>query len=235
MFTTTLYLVRHAEAQGNDEKKFQGHTDGDVSENGRCQLDRLAWRFRDAPVDKIYTSPLKRAMETAKAINRNFDLPLIVEDALVEINGGGFEGIAFDELPERYPEAFRRWRVQPHDFEAPGGESMRQVYDRMQRVVDRIVHANAGEVIVVVSHGCAIRNYLCYVTGKSFESLADIGWCDNTGVSRIEFNEDWKARARYLNDASHLPEAISTLAKQDWWRKTSEEENAVVREVLARG
>ena len=77
--TTTLYLVRHAEAEGNWKRTFQGHIDSEVSEKGWTQLDYLARRFEQVRLDAVYSSPLKRAWATAEAINRFAGLPITPE------------------------------------------------------------------------------------------------------------------------------------------------------------
>lgn len=216
---TTIYLVRHAEAQGNIERRFQGHFDGKISENGEKQLLYLKKRFRKIPLNAVYTSPLSRAVATAEVVNFYSELPLILDRSLMEICGGAFEGQKYSDLPERFPEEWEHWDKEPHKFRAPGGESMRQCFERMKAVMHRIVHANMGHSVAVVSHGCALRNYLCFITDTPFEALDEIPWGDNTCVSRIDFDDRFKPRIVYLNDVSHLPEDLSTLAKQNWWRK----------------
>ena len=158
--TTTLYLVRHAEAEGNWRRTFQGHSNSDVSEKGYRQLEYLARRFAEIPLDAVYSSPLKRAYETARAIDRAAGLPIVTDDDLMEINGGVFEGVPFAELPLRFPVEEARWDNEPWAFEAPGGESMRSVYERMRGAIGRIVRAHAGGTVAVASHGCAIRNLM---------------------------------------------------------------------------
>lgn len=76
MILTTIYLVRHCEAMGNINRIFQGHTDEEISDNGRLQLEKLAERFRDIHLDALYSSPLKRAYRTAEAVNRYHQLPI---------------------------------------------------------------------------------------------------------------------------------------------------------------
>ena len=90
---TTLYLVRHCEAEGNTARVFQGSIDRDISPNGQKQLDRLAERFRDVPLAAVYSSPLLRAYKTAQAVNRYHGLPIVTDDRLKEINGGVWEGL----------------------------------------------------------------------------------------------------------------------------------------------
>ena len=100
---TTLYLVRHCEAMGNIRRIFQGHIDEGISGNGRRQLERLTERFRDVPLDAIYSSPLQRAMYTAEAVDGAHGLPIVQDRRLMEIHGGVWEG-----KPWRYTAAWRR-------------------------------------------------------------------------------------------------------------------------------
>lgn len=223
---TTIYLVRHAEAAGNIERRFQGHFDGKISENGEKQLQHIKKRFRKVALNAVYTSPLSRAVATAEMVNYYAELPLIIDRNLMEICGGQFEGKKYAELPELFPEEWEHWDKEPHKFRAPGGESMRQCYERMKHVVTHLVHANMGHTIAIVSHGCALRNYLCYITDTPFELLDSIPWGDNTCVSRIDFDDKFKPRIVYINDVSHLPEDLSTLAKQNWWRKDGSTDEA---------
>ena len=95
---TTLYLIRHAEAEGNIERRFQGHYNGKISENGEKQLRYLKKRFRKIHLNAVYTSPLSRAVATAEAVNYYAELPLVLDAALMEICGGGFEGKKYAEL-----------------------------------------------------------------------------------------------------------------------------------------
>lgn len=215
--TTTIYLVRHCEAAGNIGRVFQGHIDAAISENGARQLDRLAERFRAVPLDAVYTSPLIRAYQTAEAVNRFHGLPLVCDDALKEINGGVWEGVPWAELPHRYPQESEHWIKAPWDFRAQDGEPMTDVYDRMAQALTRLATGNPGKTIAAVSHGCAIRNALCWAKGLPITELNSIAWCDNTAVSVLEFR-DGRPHVVLENDNSHLDADISTFGKQQWWR-----------------
>lgn len=219
--TTKIYLIRHAEAEGNWRRTFQGHSNGEISEKGRRQLELLAERFRDIPLDAVYSSPLRRAVATAQAVN-HAGLPIITDDRLMEINGGGFEGLRFDELSEHFPSEHENWRLAPHLFTAPNGESMASVYARMREVMGEIARNNAGKTVAVASHGCAIRNYQCFALGLGLPRIGEVTWCDNTAVTLLEYGEDFTPRVVALGDSSHLPESESTLATQSWWRTTPE-------------
>ncbi|MBQ9414075.1 MAG: histidine phosphatase family protein [Clostridia bacterium] len=217
---TTIYLVRHCEARGNVDREFHGHFDSDITDNGRAQLKLLAERFRDIPIDGIVSSPLRRARLTAEAINTYHHLPIAFDDRLMELNGGLWERHSWPDLPKLFPESGEAWAKCPHLFEAPGGETMQQVYDRMSEALCDIAAANEGKAIAVASHGCAIRNALCWAKSQDIIHLGDTPWCDNTAVTTIAI-EDGVPTLLGFNDASHLDSETSTLEKQTWWRKDS--------------
>ena len=214
----TIYLVRHCEARGNIDREFHGRFDSDISDNGRQQLDLLAERFRTIPIDALYSSPLRRARLTAQAVNRYHDLPIAFDDRLQEIDGGEWERHLWAELPTLFPESSDAWAYRPHEFEAPGGETMRQVYDRMKEVLLEIAAKNAGKTVAVASHGCAIRNALCWAQTNDIVRLSDTPWCDNTAVTTLQIEDDRVCVLGY-NDNGHLDAETSTLEKQTWWRK----------------
>lgn len=218
---TQIYLVRHAEAEGNVKRLFQGHIDADVSARGEEQLARLAARLADVPFDALYASPLKRAYKTAEAINSRHHLPIVTDAELMEINGGCFEGRPWMKLPALFPQENDAWENRPWEFAPEGGEPMRHVFARMREAVGAIARKWAGHTVCVVSHGCAIRNFLCYAHGWPIERLNDVQWCDNTAVSLAEYDAGGHVRLLLENDASHLDESVSTFATQDWWRVTS--------------
>ena len=215
---TTVYLVRHCEARGNIDREFHGSFDSDISENGRCQLARLAERFRDIPLDAVYSSPLRRARLTAEALNTHHGLPIAFDERLKELNGGKWEKNLWAELPKLFPESSEAWGSRPHEFEAPEGETMRQLYDRMREAILDIVAQNEGKTVAVASHGCAIRNALCWGLTGDIVRLADIPWCDNTAIAEFRF-EDGNLTVVNYNDSSHLDYETSTIEKQNWWRK----------------
>lgn len=218
MILTTIYLVRHCEAMGNINRIFQGHTDEEISDNGLLQLEKLAERFRDIHLDALYSSPLKRAYRTAEAVNRYHQLPIHTDERLIEINGGHWEEKPWEALPELYPDEWAAWSCRPWSFAPQNGEPMRAVYARMAEVLSAIAEDHPGETVGVASHGCAIRNALCWASGRPIEQLLEIPWCDNTAVSVLEF-EDGRPSIILANDNGHLDDALSTLNKQSWWRE----------------
>ena len=220
---TRLYLVRHCEARGNADRVFQGSTDAEISERGALQLERLRERFAAVTLDVLYSSPLRRAQATAQAINHQ-GLPVIIDQGLVEINGGHWEGVKWSEFPVRYPDEAHDWNLAPWNFAPVNGEPMRHVYDRISRIITAIVQREQGKIIGIVSHGCAIRNYLCFAHGWPIERLNDVDWADNTGVCVIDYDDTLHPQIIMENDNTHLTQELSTFATQEWWRKRNRED-----------
>ena len=212
-----LIVVRHGEAAGNVERYFQGHADGAISPRGREQLEALAARFESIEFDAIYSSPLTRARQTAEACNRRLQLPINIDERLIEINGGVFEGVRWADLPVRFPEQARLWDGLPHLFHPENGEAMTQVRERISRAALDIAAANEGRTAVIASHGCAIRNLICWAKGWPIERLVEVDWWDNTAMGIIEIT-DGVPKLLAENDNAHIAEELSTFATQTWWR-----------------
>lgn len=216
---TTVYLIRHAQAEGNEKRLFQGHYNGAVSEMGWKQLEQLAEFGKSLPLEAVYSSPLDRAVETAKAVNRHHGLPIRLRDGLIEINGGDWEGVPWERFPQDFPEENNAWENRPWQFEAPNGETMAEVYDRISAAVLEIVKESPGRTIAIVSHGCAIRNFLTFVKGLPVDGISQTGWCDNTAVSKITFDETLNPELIYENNTDHLAEETKTFSRQKWWEQ----------------
>ncbi len=202
---TRVYLVRHCQTVGNLTGIFQGGIDTEPSERGLQQLELLALRFRNIKLDKIYSSPLGRALKTAEVINQYHGLPIKTEAGIREISVGDIDGRTWAEVPKLYPEAAKVWNDSPCDFVSPGGETMREVFHRVQEAFLRLARENEGRTIMLVSHGCALRNLLCFCMGKAIEDMNEVDFGGNTAVSLVEY-EDGEVRLVFANDDSHLPE-----------------------------
>lgn len=218
---TRVYLVRHAEAQGNILRIFQGRIDADVSENGMRQLERLREKFKNIELDKVYSSPLIRAYKTAQAANYYHGLPVTTLDGLKEIDGGRWEGEKWEEIPNLFPKENDAWVNEPWLFAPQGGETMRHVYDRIWNTILSIVKDNKDCRILVASHGCAIRNFICRAKGLPLERLKEIDWFENTSVNIIDFDDDLCPHIVRENDAEHLDDSTATLSKQSWWKDST--------------
>lgn len=204
---TTLYVVRHCQSAGNLSGRFQGQFDAPVSEAGRKQLDLLSLRFRNEHLDAIYSSPLKRAYETAEAINRFHDLPIQVCKGLSEIDVGDMENMLLTEISEKFPQVAYNWDNAPDLCVFPHGETMAQVYQRVQDTITQILAENQGKTVAVATHGGFIKNLNAWVQFGSIQGLRKGVVFGNTSVSTL-VAEDGKLRWESVNDMSHLPEEL---------------------------
>lgn len=202
---TKLIIVRHCETKGNSAMIFQGHTDTPLSEKGIFQLGLVAARLSGEKIDKIYTSPQPRAKKTAEAINAFHNVPIVEEDGLREIFVGDMDGMDCREIPVKYPDISRDWDEAPWDFASPGGETMRQVYDRAAKAVQRIVEENPGKTLLLTSHGCLIRNLLCWCAGWPIEDMGKVPLGHNTAVSIAEIDGDKSRKLTLISDCAHHP------------------------------
>ena len=216
---TRFIAIRHCEALGNREKIFQGTYDGEVSELGKQQLEYLALRLRNEHIDYLFSSSRKRAKATAEAVNQYHHLDITIDDRIMELNAGEWEGKKFADFPTLFPREMDLWDNEPYNFVAPNGESMRAVYERMTVFVKEQAALHPGKTIVLCSHGCAIRNLLCWADGLGFERLGEEVWCANTAVNIFDVDEQLEPHLIVKNDISHLPEEMQTLSFQKWNNK----------------
>ena len=182
---TKIYLIRHAEAEGNLYRRIQGHWDGSITPLGLQQIDALAQRFRREHIDALYCSDLSRARATAEAITRYHDIPAVVTPRLTEICMGVWEGRAWGDVEHEFPEQMRWFNTDPDRWSVPGCEPIRDVQKRMKRAIEDLAARHDGQTIVLVSHGMAIRAYLCTVLGIPNSEMATLPYGDNTSVSLL--------------------------------------------------
>ncbi len=216
---TTIYLIRHCEAEGNLYRRAQGHWNGKVTARGLAQLDKLAERFADVRLDAVYSSDLDRAVTTARAVAAPQGLEVRTTQELREICMGVWEGQPWGQLQRDWPEQMQLFNHAPEEWAVPGAESFDHCQRRMTDTIKRLAAENDGRVIAIASHGMAIKIFLMGVIGMAPGDPDNIGHGDNTSVSLLKY-DDGALTAEYCNDNSHLDGETSTFARQKWWRQT---------------
>jgi broad specificity phosphatase PhoE len=187
-------LLRHGSTAWNDEGRMQGRRDIPLSARGRAEV--LTWRMPAAPAGTPpaempwWSSPLSRAVETAAILSGAAPR---CETALTEMDWGEWEGFDLRTLRERHGEAFARNEAAGLDFRPPGGESPREVRDRVVRFLAASAAAHAA--LVAVSHKGVLRAVLSAATG----------W-DMTGKAPLRLRRD--AMHWFAIDSSGRVEAI---------------------------
>ena len=204
---TKIYLIRHTHAEGNACHMMQGFWDGGVTELGKRQVQALAERFRDLPVDAVYASDLYRARYTAAAIAGPHGLPLHTDPELRELNIGPWETRFYADLRREDPERMNAFLRDPEHFELPGAETFAQVGERMCRAMERIARRHEGQTVAVVSHGASIRCFLWKACGLPIRDIERLPLMRNTAVTTLAW-EDGRFRLLELNDYSHISDLI---------------------------
>ncbi|GIM29095.1 phosphoglycerate mutase [Clostridium polyendosporum] len=205
---TTLVLVRHGETEWNALGKFQGCKDINLSNEGILQAQFVKKRFEN-DFDCIYTSPLKRALQTAEIISNNTNLNPIIEPQLREINFGDWEGLTIREIANNYPNNFNKWRTDELDAPLCGGDiSLKKASIRAKSAILEIVKKHKGKNIVIVSHGGIIKAGLIGLFNWKMTMYHKIV-LGNTAVCKITFDDNFNPTIITLNDTSHLPNDYS--------------------------
>ena len=222
---TTIYLVRHAEAEGNLYRIAHGHYNSCITDDRGCrQIRALAERFRDVPVDAVYASDLIRTRTTAQSIYLPKGLQLHPDPAFREICMGEWEEHCWYELLRKYPQSHHDFNHRLDRWQVPGSETAQQVLDRYLPALRRVARQHEGQTVAIFSHGAAMRIVLGTLQGLSLLEIGDTPFGDNTSVARLEAEGD-DIRVLYRDDNSHLVQAgLSTLAKQKWWRQKGVQE-----------
>ena len=215
---TTIYLIRHAEAEGNLYRRVHGWYDSLITENGYRQIAALEERFRDIHIDAVYSSDLFRTRTTARAIYRSKNLPLRTHPGLRELNLGEWEDRTFGAVRHSDPRQMDLFNRTDPAWEVEKAETFFQLGDRLYGTVGRLARRHPNQTVAMFSHGMAIRQFLGRVKNIPPEEWHAMPHGDNTAVTCLTFDGE-KFTIQYEMDNSHLPEDISTLARQSWWRK----------------
>ena len=201
---TTIYLIRHAEAEGNLYRIAQGQHESSLTDRGRRQVQALERRFAGVRIDAVYASDLYRTRATAAAIYKPKGLPLHPAPGLREICVGDWEGRTWGDIARQYPQEMADFGSRMDRWSIPGAETPAQVLARVRGTVEDIARENPGRTLALFSHGYAIRLLLANLQGISLRDTGEKSPTgDNTAVSLLEWNGE-SLRVVWQNDNSHL-------------------------------
>lgn len=197
-----LLLVRHGDTKSNSREKFWGKTDVELSAAGIEQAERLRDRLAAEKIDAIYTSSLQRASVTAEIIAARHQVAVTVCAELCEIDFGEIEGLAFNELGQRYPELTKSWLSRNPDLQYPGGERLSDFNQRVSTFLGRLEKHAIGETILITAHSGVLRTLMCQLLGIDLERR----WQFRTDLASLSILETHPQEAvlSRLNDLSHL-------------------------------
>jgi broad specificity phosphatase PhoE len=196
-----MFMVRHAESTWNPMKKIQGQRDPQLSAYGKKEAGLLAKRFKGLSFGAVYTSPLKRAYQTAEIVVGK-KTPIIQEEGLNEISLGEWEGKTLRRIRKEYGEMFDRWAVRPTRIRVPGGEDFKSFVRRVKRTLSSIESAHKGCNVLAVCHGGVISTYATVVLNLPPDDV----WCltvKNASLTIVEVGAELHKLITF-NDVSHL-------------------------------
>lgn len=161
-----IILIRHGETEWNRQEIFRGRIDVDLNDTGRRQAELLAEHLSKVEIDAVYSSPLKRATETAKRIAHYQELEVQIASGLVDFDYGEWQGLPKEAVKTKYPELYTQWLENPHQVKIPTGESLDNVTERALCVVNEVIPKHPGTV-VLVSHRVVNKVLICALLGLS--------------------------------------------------------------------
>ena len=195
--------MRHGETSWNQERRIQGgSSDVELSEVGKEQAARVGLALKNTEIDAIYSSPLKRALETAQAIADHHNLKVQVEPDLREMEVGDLEGVSIAELGTTFSQFLLNWRQGMGTEKLPGGESMAELAYRVWAIIQSIKSKHDDGNIVVVSHFFTCVATICKALGWPITTVERIR-VQTGSISTIDF-ADGQPRLVSLGDTCHL-------------------------------
>ncbi len=151
-----IILVRHGLTHQLVENRYQGWSDPSLNDEGKREVRDLVPRFEDLVPEVIFSSPLKRAKETAEILSGRIKLEISEDERIKEMNFGDWEGQTYEEITAKDPEAFEWWKKDVEHFCPKNGESVAQLRIRVRQFLDQIL-AMPADRIAIVTHGGVIR------------------------------------------------------------------------------
>jgi probable phosphoglycerate mutase len=208
--TVRICFVRHGETEWNAERRIQGQIDIGLNDIGRQQAEAAGRWLRQAGIQALYSSDLKRAWTTAEAIGRALGLSPVPAPELRERRYGVFEGLTYAEAKEKYPDGYAAFEGRNADYDFEDGESLKAMYDRVTGKVKAIAAAHPGQNVVVVVHGGVLDIINRFVRGNSLETPRDF-LSPNAGINWVAA-VDGKFSLESWAETGHLaPGALDEL------------------------
>lgn len=209
-----LLLIRHAESIGNVEGRMMGQRHDPLTRKGQRQAQRLGDRLKGHSPNCIYSSPLQRAMETAKVLQRSqpTNVPIAYRDDLQEFHNGIFAGLTWVEASAQYPDLCYRLMASSDWVPIPGAETLQSGRDRARRAIAQLLTHGNGDRVWVVSHHWILQQVVSVLLGCDRTWQFPLG---HTGLIEIWLDRDrWLTpeqafnsalwQIRRFNDLSHL-------------------------------
>jgi probable phosphoglycerate mutase len=199
---TELILIRHGETIWNEQGRWQGHLDSDLTATGLQQAEALAERLATVRFDALYSSDLGRAWRTAERIASRTGRAVIAEPGLRERGLGVLQGLTYAEIEEQYPAEFKHFKAREPDHVIPAGESIRGKHERAVACIEAIVARHPGQRVVAVTHGGVLDSAFRHAAGLTL--LVPRRWVLYNASLNTFLREDDRWMIGTWGDVGHL-------------------------------
>ena len=205
---TRLLFIRHAQTEWNIQRRFQGHGDSPITEEGQEQLQRLKSRLAGLEFDVVYSSDLRRTMETSKMLSGK---QRVEEPRLRERGVGILEGLNLEQIMAEHAEAFRAFRSGDKDHQIEGGESLQIALNRAWTFLEEMPEKHPGAELAAVSHAGLIRLICKQILGLALDA-PNFFQIPNTSLTQLVFShQDGSWSLECLADTTHLQPVFDPL------------------------
>lgn len=214
-----VLLLRHGESVSNNKNQFTGLIDKELSDIGIKQGNLASeYIINNYKVDKIYSSSLKRAIQTAKFVADKLNKEIIIKNDLVEYNAGDWEGMTLDDIKVAYPKESDVWVKDISQVETPNGQKMSVFYDIKRKAFDEIIEENKGfdGTILIVGHVIALMCIVCHITKVDIKYLKDIKYFPNASMFEFDYDEKTKTFTNIKWGYSDYLQGLITSKYDDW-------------------
>ena len=216
---TRLLLVRHGATNATAEDRFSGSSGAELSDQGRWQAARLGERLAPQNIAAVYSSPLSRALDTARIVAGHCGLEPVVHDGLREIGHGHWEDMKREEVEREFGAEYAAWEADPFTFAPAGGESGVAVLARALPLVREIVTAHPDRQVLVVSHKATLRLVLSSLLAFDPRGYRDRLEQSPACLNVVDFKDPVRARLMLFNDTSHYADRprVPDQSLSKWW------------------
>lgn len=198
---TRIYLTRHGETEWNLKKIMQGWQDSDLTNLGRKQAKWLRNRLSKIEFEAVYSSPLNRALETAKIIKKDGFEEIIIKEDLKEMGFGPWEGKTSVEIEKNYKDAYSNFWERPHLYRGEACESYYDVKKRVMPLIEEIIEKYDNNVLIV-THTVIIKIIMAYFEARKMENLWNPPFMHQTSLNIIEIEHN-QPKIILHGDTSH--------------------------------
>ena len=209
-----IILVRHGHSIGNLNRTFLGHTDLDLSELGYKQSEATAQCLKNVKIDYIYSSDLKRAVNTAIPHARMRNLKVIMSKKLREVYAGDWENMLVDDIISKWgrEEFYNKWVNNFGCYRFPSGESIIEAGKRLYNEIVNICSGKEGHTVLICTHAAIIRSFWAIISNVSFEEITNkIPFATNASYSICYYENGIITPFEYSNDAHLLDVGITKV------------------------